>query len=58
MAALSAEEAESSASSASADRLSAVLPIVAFPEDSSPGSHERRNPFQDLKMCNIYLINI
>ena len=43
----SAEEAETSASSPSSDRPSAVLPIVALPEDSSHGSHERRNLVQN-----------
>ena len=41
----SVEEADSSASSASSDRPSAVLPIVRPPEDSSHGSRERKNPF-------------
>jgi hypothetical protein len=51
-----AEEAESSASSASSDRPSAVLPIVALPEDSSHGSHERRNLFQDFSHRILILI--
>ena len=42
----SAEEAESSASSTSLDRPSAVLAIVSPPRGLSAGSRERKNPFR------------
>ena len=53
----SAEEAESSASSASSDRPSTVLPIVALPEDSSHGSHERKNIFQDVLIMSMNIVS-
>ena len=46
-----AEEAESSASSTPPPALTAPLrssPSSALPEDSSHGSRERKNPFQDI----------
>ena len=42
----SAQEAESSASSTSLDRPSAVLAIVSPPRGLSAGSRERKNPFR------------
>ena len=53
-----AEEADSSSSSsASSDRPSTVLPIVALPEDSSHGSHERKNIFQDFLIMSMNIVS-